>query len=82
MNKIVTLSLACALLTAGCLAPRQSDFRAVVLQAQSKVFPSLVYVRVVCKDLGDGKEGKLTASGSGVVITKEGELLTNHHVID
>lgn len=82
MKKTMTLSLACALLTAGCLGPRQSDFRDVVLQAKAKVFPALVYVRVVCKDLDDGKDGKHTASGSGVVISKEGELLTNHHVID
>ena len=73
---------ACAVLVAGCLGPRQSDFRDVVLQAKAKVFPALVYVRVVCKDLGEGKEGKLTASGSGFIISKDGELLTNHHVID
>ena len=83
MSRAFALSLACAALVAGCLGPRQqSDFRDVVLQAKSKVFPSLVYVRVVCKDLDDGKDGKLTASGSGVVISKDGELLTNHHVID
>ena len=83
MKKRLLISCAaCAVLVAGCLGPRQSDFRDVVLQAKAKVFPALVYVRVVCKDLGEGKEGKLTASGSGFIISKDGELLTNHHVID
>lgn len=82
MKRSLITCAACAVLSAGCLGPRQSDFRDVVLQAKAKVFPALVYVRVVCKDLGDGKEGKLTASGSGFMISKDGELLTNHHVID
>ena len=64
------------------LAGESADFREVVRDARAKVFPSLVYVRVVCKNLSDGKNEKLAASGSGVVITPEGELLTNHHVID
>ena len=75
---------ACAAVVAGggCRSLVSDDFRDVVLQAKAKVFPSLVYVRVVRKDLDDGKDGKLSASGSGVVITEDGELLTNHHVVD
>ncbi len=66
----------------GCRSLVSEDFRDVVLAAKEKVFPSLVYVRVVRKDFDDGKDGKLTASGSGVIITEDGELLTNHHVVD
>ena len=76
----LTAVLACTV--TGCRTAQPTDFRDVVLQAKEKVFPSLVYVRVVCKDLDGGKDGKHTASGSGVVITEDGELLTNHHVID
>ena len=78
------VAAACAAVVAGggCRSLVSDDFRDVVLQAKAKVFPSLVYVRVVRKDLDDGKDGKLSASGSGVVITEDGELLTNHHVVD
>ena len=78
--------LAAAALLSGCAtvpsAPEAIDFRETIETAQRAVFPALVYIRVVCKDLSSGKDEKGVVSGSGVVITPEGELLTNHHVID
>ena len=71
----------CSALLLGC-ATHVVDFRQTVSEATSAVFPSLVYVRVITEDRYDGKLEKVQASGSGVVITKDGELLTNHHVID
>ena len=64
------VAAACAAVVAGggCRSLVSDDFRDVVLQAKAKVFPSLVYVRVVRKDVDDGKDGKLSASGSGVVM--------------
>ncbi len=80
---LIAGALAMALGFGGCrFAAPAADFRDVVREARAKVFPSLVYVRVVCKDLTDGKNEKQSASGSGVVITPDGELLTNYHVID
>ena len=70
-----------AVLLSGC-ATQVVDFRDTVREATSAVFPSLVYVRVITEDRYDGKLEKVQASGSGVVITEDGELLTNHHVID
>ena len=78
----VAAAVCAALVGGGCRSLVSDDFRDVVLQAKAKVFPSLVYVRVVRKDVDDGKDGKLSVSGSGVVITEDGELLTNHHVVD
>ena len=74
-------AVCCAALLAGC-ATHVVDFRDTVSEATSAVFPSLVYVRVITEDRYDGKLEKVQASGSGVVITEDGELLTNHHVID
>jgi len=65
----------------GCRS-MQLDFREVICSTSEEVFPSLVYIRVVCKDFSGAKNEKMVVSGSGVVITPEGELLTNHHVID
>ena len=78
--------LAAAALLSGCAtvpsAPEAVDFRETIETAQRAVFPALVYIRVVRKDLSSGKDEKGVVSGSGVVVTPEGELLTNHHVID
>ena len=78
--------LAAAALLAGCAsappAAAPADFRDTIEKAQHAVFPALVYIRVVRKDLSSGKDEKGVVSGSGVVISPEGELLTNHHVID
>ncbi|MBR1835998.1 MAG: trypsin-like peptidase domain-containing protein [Kiritimatiellae bacterium] len=60
----------------------QADFRDTIMVARDAVFPALAYIRVVCRDFGSGKDEKGVVSGSGVVISPDGELLTNHHVID
>ncbi|MBR4171387.1 MAG: trypsin-like peptidase domain-containing protein [Kiritimatiellae bacterium] len=65
----------------GCVHPT-ADFRDTVKRAKDAVFPSLVYVRVITEGSSDGKLEKVQASGSGVIVTEDGEFLTNHHVID
>jgi len=63
-------------------AEPQRDFREIIRETGETVFPSLVYIRVVREDLSDAKNEKQVVSGSGIVITEDGELLTNHHVVD
>jgi len=53
---------------------------AIVHAALSKVAPSLVRIHVVTLDHQDGRELKREASGSGTIITREGHVITNHHV--
>ena len=79
MNKA---ALALVLVLAGCASTEVADFRDTVAEAKASVFPSLVYVRVITEDRYDGKLEKVQASGSGVIITEDGEFLTNNHVID
>lgn len=85
-NTAFSAFAAVAVLAAGCAslppAPETIDFRETIQAAEKAVFPALVYIRVVRKDLSSGKDEKGVVSGSGVVISPEGELLTNHHVID
>ncbi len=56
------------------------NLRASVDRAVQKVKPSLVRIHVVETYYRDGREQKYEASGSGVVITEEGHVVTNHHV--
>ncbi|MBR1588553.1 MAG: trypsin-like peptidase domain-containing protein [Kiritimatiellae bacterium] len=78
------VAAAACMLAAGCLtAPADGNgFRSVILDTRRKVAPALVYIRVVREALEGGKNERQVVAGSGVVITPDGELLTNHHVVD
>jgi len=56
------------------------ETRAAVDTAISRVRPALVRIQVVSTDYREGREIKRQTVGSGVIITKEGHLVTNHHV--
>jgi len=55
----------------------ESELIAGALEA---VRPALVQLRVVSQRYGDGRAQRFPSSGSGVVVTPRGELLTNYHV--
>jgi serine protease Do len=57
-----------------------SALRAQIDRANDKVRRALVRIRVVSTEFRDGREVKMQAVGSGVIITKDGYLVTNHHV--
>src|ERR1700691_2737615 len=48
--------------------------------AVARVKPALVRIKVVATQYYQGREVKFEASGSGVIISKEGYVITNHHV--
>ncbi len=58
------------------------DFRKVVKDAKDKVFPAVVYVKCLKESHAMGKKITEEVSGSGVIITPAGEVLTNWHIVD
>ncbi len=80
---ILALGL-CLVLPAGRVVAKDrnapSVSRAQVDAAIAKVKPALVRIRVVATDYNEGREIKMQAVGSGAIITKDGYLITNHHV--
>ena len=58
------------------------DFRQVVRSAKDRVFPSVVFIKCVREDMQGGKRQAQEVSGSGVMISADGELLSNWHVVD
>ena len=79
--KHIPILLSAVVALSGCLSP-VVDFRETVAASERAVFPSLVYIRVVAEGSNGGKFEKMQASGSGVLVSEDGELLTNHHVVD
>ncbi len=66
---------------AGSQASQVTDsIRPAVDAAIGKVKPALVRIRVVSTEFNEGREIKMQAVGSGAIITKDGYLITNHHV--
>ena len=57
-----------------------SALRSQIDSAIAQVKPALVRIRVVSTDYSEGREVKMQEVGSGAIITKDGYLITNHHV--
>ncbi|SVE16670.1 uncharacterized protein METZ01_LOCUS469524, partial [marine metagenome] len=45
-----------------------------------KVYPAIVRIHVVAENGSGGRMKKSRGSGSGVIISKQGHVVTNHHV--
>ncbi|MBI4879240.1 MAG: trypsin-like peptidase domain-containing protein [Planctomycetes bacterium] len=61
---------------------RYPDFRQIVQSAKSRVFPAVVYIRCLQEYNEEGKKESRQVSGSGVLISPRGDIVTNWHVIE
>jgi serine protease Do len=53
----------------------------VIERAIARVYPSLVQIHVLSEYSEGGRERKFQASGSGAIISPDGHVVTNHHVV-
>jgi serine protease Do len=58
------------------------DFQSAIKCAKEKVFPALVFIITLREEFREGKKVTFEACGSGVIISPDGEVLTNWHVTD
>src|SRR5438309_4687806 len=65
---------------AGGRAEMARNLHPAVDAAVARVTPALVRIRVVSTSYSEGREIKSQAVGSGAIITKEGHIISNHHV--
>ena len=59
---------------------QQVGIQEAVDLAISRVFPALVQIQVVTVQAMGGRLMKFQGSGSGVIISRQGHVITNHHV--
>lgn len=57
-----------------------TDFRRIVASAKKEVFPAVVFIRGVVDTHEGGREQGRDISGSGVIVSPEGHVVTNWHV--
>ena len=65
-----------------CLTAQTTDLslQKQIFYARDKVLPALVHVEPVIKIYTRGERQNAVVTGSGVIFSKEGYVLTNHHV--
>jgi serine protease Do len=60
----------------------QNNFQDQILEAKNKVLPALVHIQPVKEIFASGKRVKVKVTGSGVIFSPDGLVLTNNHVAE
>ncbi len=63
-----------------CAMAQGSGTREAIERVVAKVKPALVRIHVVAVYYDEGRENHYESFGSGAIVTKEGHVVTNHHV--
>ncbi|MBI4576472.1 MAG: trypsin-like peptidase domain-containing protein [Planctomycetes bacterium] len=58
------------------------DFARIIREAKQQVFPVLVFVKPIREEFRGGERQQMQVFGSGVVISEDGYVVTNHHVAE
>ncbi len=79
--RLVVATLCVAPLAIAEQAPVLPHTDPVLERAIARVYPALVQIHVLTAYSEGGRERKFQASGSGVIISADGHVITNHHVV-
>lgn len=77
---ILSIFLSLSIAHGQALSEDAGDIQQAIDNAIAKVKPALIRIHVVSVWDNQGREVKEESSGSGVIITAEGHVVTNHHV--
>ena len=81
-GSVFLTAMACAAEPESTRGLENLDFRQVVKDAKAKVFPAVVFIKCVRQDMQRGEKLSQEVSGSGVLISADGEIVSNWHVVD
>jgi len=59
-----------------------SNLHDQILSAKAKVFPALVHIQPIKEIFASGEKHKVQVTGSGVIISADGYVVTNNHVAE
>jgi serine protease Do len=77
-----TLYVFCLVLIFSFIASASDNLQRQILAAKNKVLPALVHIEPVKEVFSEGKRIKVQVTGSGVIFSEDGYILTNNHVAE
>jgi S1-C subfamily serine protease len=60
----------------------QNDTFRIISEAKARVFPAVVFIKPIVESYERGEKEAQEVTGSGVLISAAGEILTNYHVVE
>ena len=60
----------------------QAGFQRIIATAKRKVYPALVFVKPIREEFRGGERQRAEVFGSGVIISPDGYVVSNHHVCE